>query len=88
MTTIFDAFFGEDEKIYKEEFDKTLRSLSDISKEEREYLNEVFANDLKDGLTKYELRDRIAKLRRNYEDVLESDEIEVVKKKLLGKFDD
>lgn len=88
MSTIFEILFGESEKIYKIEFNEALRKLPDISKEEREYLNEVFANDLKDGLTQYELKQRIEKLRRNYNDILEPEEVEQVKNKLLGKFND
>lgn len=88
MSTIFEILFGESEKVYSKEFNEALRQLPDISMEERKYLNEVFENDLKDGLTGYELKQRIEKLRHNYNDVLEPEEVEQVRKKLLGMLED
>ena len=88
MSILFEILFGASEKVYKKEFNEALRQLSDISKKEREYLNEVFADDLKDGLTEYELKNRISKLSKNYDDPLEPEEIEQVKEKLLGRLED
>lgn len=88
MTSIIDAIFGESDKIYKREFNDILRKLSDISVEERKYLNEAFASDLKDGLTRYELKQRTERLSRNYNDPLEPEEVKQVKNKLLKGFDD
>ncbi len=82
----FDALFGDDTKrIYRNEFNKALGQISDISKEERYYLNEVFKGDLADGLTAYELKQRIERLRHNPDDSLEPHEVEKVRKKLLGE---
>lgn len=88
MSTIFEILFGESEKVYKKEFNEALRQLPNISNEERQYLNEVFAEDLENGLTEYELKQRIEKLRKDYNDILESEEVEQVKKKLLGRLED
>lgn len=84
MSILSDILFGDGgKKIYRKDFNKALRSLSDISKEERKYLNEVFKSDLADGLTSYELKQRIEKLRHIPDDPLDSYEVEQVKKKLL-----
>jgi len=86
MTFLSDILFGDDTKrIYRNEFNKALGQISDISKEERDYLNEVFKSDLADGLTGHELKQRIEKLRHNPNDSLEPHEVEQVRRKLLGE---
>ena len=88
MTLFFDIFFGDSQKkIYQGQFNQALRSISDISEEERDYLNEVFAKDLEDGLTAYELKQRIEKLHHNPDDILDSYEVEQVKKKLMEELE-
>jgi len=64
-----------------------LRQIGDISKDERNYLNQVFEKDLEDGITKEEMTNRIKELRVNYEDDLDAREVEQIKEKFLGKFD-
>ncbi len=88
MTFLSDIFFGGSsgsKKIYRKEFNKALRNISTISSEERKYLNEVFKSDLNDGLSEYELKSRISRLRHNAYDSLDSYEIDQVRKKLLGE---
>ena len=88
MTFLSDILFGgssSSKKIYRKDFNKALRSISSISSEERKYLNEVFKSDLSDGLSEYELKSRISKLRYNTNDILDSYEVEQVKRKLLGE---
>ena len=86
MTFLFDIFSGDSsKKIYRNDFNKALRSLSSISSEERKYLNEVFKSDLIDGLSEYELKKRIAKLRYNTNDPIDSGEVDQIKRKLLGE---
>jgi hypothetical protein len=85
---VFDLLFGDEpKKIYRRDFNKALKSLSDISKDERKYLNQVFKNDLRDGLTKYELEKKIADLRHKSDDPLEPEEVKQVRRKLLGELD-
>lgn len=72
-----------DKKIYKLEFNELLKYIPDISLEEREYLNQVFANDLVDGLTEYELRRKIEHLKIDPKDQIDQWEAEKVKQKLL-----
>jgi hypothetical protein len=81
------ALFGANEtkKIFRKDFNGALKQLPDISPEEREYLNQVFAGDLKDGLTVSELKRTIEKLHRNPNDDLDFYEVEHVKRKLLEK---
>lgn len=86
MTFLFDIFSTDNsKKIYSSDFDKALRSVSSISSEERKYLNEVFKSDLTDGLSKYELKKRIEKLRYNTNDPIDSGEVDQIKRKLLGE---
>jgi len=86
MTFIFDTMFGQSKKISRRNFNKAIRSISSISNEERKYLNQAFNTDLSDGLSLYELKQRIEKLRYNQKDPLDYYEVEQVKKKLLEEF--
>ena len=86
MTFIFDTMFGQSKKISRRNFNKAIRSISSISNEERKYLNQAFNTDLSDGLSLYELKQRIGKLRYNQKDPLDYYEVEQVKKKLLEEF--
>jgi len=83
--SIFDFLTDTTKKIYRREFNQALGKVSNLSKEEKKYLNEVFKGDLNDGLSEYELRQRINKLRYNATDPLDSYDVEQVKKKLLGE---
>ncbi|MFZ5559245.1 MAG: hypothetical protein ACOZAL_00405 [Patescibacteria group bacterium] len=86
MGLIEDIFGIDDTKrIYRKDFDIALRQIPDISKEERDYLNQVFANDLKDGLTAFELKHRIEHLQHNPDDILDPWEVEQVRRKLTGE---
>lgn len=80
------TIFGSSKKIYKEDFKQALKKASSISKQERSYLNDVFKGDLSNGLSVYEIKKRIAKLRYNSNDCLDRNEVEQVKKKLLERF--
>ena len=75
--------FEDKKRIYKYEFNEILRRITDISQKEREYLNKIFVNDLIDGLTEFELRDKINKLYYNQKDILDQWELEKVKRKIL-----
>ena len=78
-------FSKGNKRIYKEEFNRILRSTQDISDKEREYLNNVFSRDLVDGLTEFEIKEKINSLRQNQKDNLDQWELERVKKRLLEK---
>lgn len=71
------------ERIYKNEFDKILSFMPEISLDERRYLYQAFSNELSDGMTEWELRNKINKLRFNKNDIIEEQELERIKKKLL-----
>jgi len=73
----------EKKRIYRYEFNKILKTIPEISREEREYLNRVFSNELVDGLTEFELRQKIQKLKANTTDSIDGFEAEKVKRKLL-----
>jgi len=89
MTSVLDIIFGGGgDKVYKKEFNQALRQLSDISIEERKYLNEVFKKDLEDGLSKEEMKSRIRELSVTYDDSLSAGEVKQIKEKFLGRFDD
>ena len=70
-------------RIYRYEFNEILKKTPDISTEERAYLNQVFQKDLIDGLTEFELKQKINSLSYNQEDQLDRWELESVKKKIL-----
>jgi len=72
-------------RIYRYEFNEILKKIPDISTEERAYLNQVFQKDLIDGLTEFDLRQKINSLSYNQEDQLDRWELESVKKKILER---
>ena len=72
-------------RIYKGEFNKILHGITDISPKEREYLHQVFGDNLIDGLTEFELKEKMNKLQSNKGDILDHWELEKVKRKILGK---
>jgi len=59
--------------------------IPEISQKEREYLNQIFANDLIDGLTEFELTQKIRHLKFNTKDPINQWDAEKVKSKLLEK---
>jgi len=69
-------------KIYRDEFEKVLRGIPDLSDEERHYASGVFQDSLKGGLTKEELKREILRLRHNPTDPLDYSEVEKIKQKL------
>jgi len=87
---LIEDIFGMDEnrKIYRKEFEQALRSLPNISHEEMEYLEGVFADALKDGITETELKKEILELEHNTSDNLDAVEVESVKRKLFGELED
>jgi hypothetical protein len=76
--------FQEKKRIYRAEFEELLRFVPDISPEEKKYLNQVFARDLIDGLTEFEIRRKIEGLKFDYKDQIDQWEAERVKQKLLS----
>lgn len=75
----------EKKRIYRNEFNEILKHITDISNEERQYLNQIFDKDLIDGLTEFELREKIRHLGYNKGDILDQWELEKVKNKILEK---
>jgi len=71
-------------RIYKNDFNETLKKIMDISDKERQYLNQVFGSDLIDGLTEFELKEKINRLTSNRGDILDQWELQKVKNKILG----
>lgn len=79
-------FYNTGKKINRKKFGKALKELSDLSSEERAYVEAAFGKELSNGyLTDAELRKRIEQLRKNYKDSLDSWEVEHLKNKLSGK---
>jgi len=70
-------------RIYKAEFNEILKYTEGISQQEREYLNKAFAGDLLDGLTEWELTQKIQKLKFDTEDPIDQWDSERVKQKIL-----
>jgi len=84
--SIFDIFFDSSKKIYRREFEKALRQIPELSDKERAYVKDVFQGALKDGLSKFELKKEIGRLKYKANDPLDSFEVEKIKKKLMEYF--
>ncbi|NQV00669.1 MAG: hypothetical protein HQ537_00905 [Parcubacteria group bacterium] len=80
------GFFSSSKKIYRDDFKKTLRKIPQLSPNERHYVEGVFSDSLKDGLSEYEMKKEISRLKRVSGDPLDSFEIDKLKKKLLEHF--
>ena len=74
-----------DKRIYRYDFNETLKKTPNISPKEREYVNRVFKKDLDGGLTPWELKQRINKLSFDKKDELDQWELRDIKRKLLEK---
>lgn len=77
--------FDTNKKIYRKDFEQLVRNIPELSDIERSYIEGVFQDSLKDGLTKYELKEEIRKLKNNPNDEIDSFEIEKIKNKLIEK---
>jgi len=73
----------EKRRIFKEEFIRILHTLPDISSEERAYLVTFFGQELISGLTEWTLNQKIATLKFNTKDMIDSAEAEHVKQAVL-----
>lgn len=76
---------AEKRRIYREEFNRILLSIIEISPAEREFLKEAFSGDLVDGLTEWELKQKIQSLKFNQDDPINQWDAEKVRSKLLEK---
>ena len=83
--SIFDIF-DPSKKIYRREFENALRDIPELSDRERAYVSGVFQDSLKGGLSKFELKKEIGRLRHKPNDPLDSFEVEKIKKKLIEYF--
>ena len=79
------GIFDSSKKIYYKDFEKLLSDIPELSDTELSYIEGVFQDSLKDGLTKYELEEEIRKLRNNPNDDIDVYEIEKIKKKLIER---
>jgi len=77
------GLFDSGKKIYRDDFERLLCKIPELSDTERSYIEGVFQDSLKDGLTEYELKKEIEQLRRNPNDEIDSYEIEKIKNKLM-----
>jgi len=82
---IFDLL-DSTKKISRADFEKALRNIPELSEKERAYVKGVFQDSLKNGLSKYEIKKEISRLRHNPNDPLDSFEVGKIKKKLTGHF--
>ena len=72
-------------KIYRKEFKEILRTIPELSKDERDYTYSAFDKALGDGLSKQELKREIQRLSHNPNDSLDPNEVRKIKEKLLGR---
>ena len=78
----------EKEKIYKGEFIKILMKVFPYSDKDRQYLMTIFEHDLVDGLTKFEIKQKLAQVKYNYNDPVYSGEADKIRNKLLAALGD
>ena len=74
-------------RIYRYDFNKALDNMPNISPKEKDYLNKVFGRELRDGLTSWELKQKMGRLQSNKEDELDQWELQSIKRKMLDKLD-
>ena len=79
-------FFSESKKIKRDEFKRILQSIPELSDIEISYLQGVFQDALKDGISKEELKREIYDLKHDSNDPLDYSEVEKVKNKLEEVF--
>jgi len=87
IEAIFGLSDGDSQRISRGEFHAALHKIPDLSEQEIKYLIDVFNKDLENGLTAFELKNRIEKLRHNPDDILDPWEVEQVRRKLLGEIE-
>lgn len=80
---LFDLLGVSDKKIHRSNFKRALRQISNLSPKERAYVEEVFKDDLKDGLSAFEVKERCGKIMHKIGDPLEPEEVRKIKEKLL-----
>ena len=74
-----------DRRIYRDEFNNIIKELFPFSDKERNYLKAVFDKDLIDGLTEWELKDKVMKMEENQTDEVNTYEAGKIKNKLLER---
>ena len=84
--SIFDVLFDSGKKISRLDFEKALRNIPELSDRERAYVSGVFQDALKGGLSKFELKKEIGRLKYKPNDPLDSFEVEKIKQKLIEYF--
>jgi len=83
--SILDVFYSP-KKISRVDFEKALRNIPELSDKERAYVNGIFQDSLKDGLSKYEIKKEISRLKYKPDDPLDSFEVKKIKRKLMEHF--
>jgi len=74
-----------DKRIYRDEFNNILNELFPFNGKEREYAKRIFDKDLIDGLTEWELRDKVMKMQVNQTDEIDTYEAQKIRDKLLAR---
>ena len=79
-------FSSSSKKIYRDDFKEALRKVPQLSHKERSYIEGVFSKPLENGLSEYEVKKEIGRLKHVSGDPLDSFEIEKLKQKLSEYF--
>lgn len=78
------------ERIYREQFNDLLQKIPDLSPKERAHLDQAFSSHLVDGLTAYELKEKLDSIHYHQphafgsEAYLDQGELDQVKHKMLS----
>ncbi|MBU4205072.1 hypothetical protein KKE19_04430 [Patescibacteria group bacterium] len=79
--------YSYERRVNTYKFNETLKKMPNISRQERDYLNQTFKKDLQNGLSAWELKQRINKLHYNKGDVMTPSDLNRVKNTVLKRFE-
>jgi hypothetical protein len=72
-----------DKIIKRDELNVLLQQIFPFNENHRNYVKKIFENDLIDGISEYDLRDKVSKMKYNQHDEIDEQEAERIKNKLL-----
>ena len=80
------GWFSSPKKISRDEFKKTIKSIPQLSDKERAYVEGIFQDSLKSGLSESEIKKEVGRLKYNPHDPISQHEVSKIKGKLEEHF--
>jgi hypothetical protein len=72
-----------DKLINRYELNVLLEQIFPFNEKDRNYVKKIFENDLADGISEYDLRDKVQKMKYDQNDEIDENEAERIKNKIL-----